>query len=219
MVINLIENICTFQGEGPDTGKRMLLLRFKHCDRICKWCDTLVKMRVQQEGQYTIEQLQTTLRQEQCGILITGGEPTFGDQLQQTIFMLNILDYPIANVETNGFQLHNLLESVDTKYNVKFIYSPKFFNERDLNQEVINFKRVYNDPRVYIKLVYDHDRLCRQFLDNIVLSYKMDPMRIFLMPQGKTKEELFKNAGVVFDTAEKYKVNFSSRTHLIYDFI
>ncbi len=217
MNIQLIECLITWQGEGPDTGKRMLLTRFKHCDRVCKWCDTLVKMRIHQAASFTTEYLQTTLNKERCGILITGGEPTFEDQLQQTIFMLNSLNYPIANVETNGYRLDELLTAVDRKHNVKFIYSPKFFTEDDLREERKILFRLCGDPRVYIKLVYEDNLLCREFLGRAV--DKIDPMRIYLMPQGKNKEELLKNSGIVFDAAENYKVNFTSRTHLIYDFI
>ena len=47
--INLIENIITWQGEGPDCGQRMLLLRFKECDRVeekrpCPWCYTCFRI-------------------------------------------------------------------------------------------------------------------------------------------------------------------------------
>ena len=39
------------------------------------------------------------------------------------------------------------------------------------------------------------------------------------MPEGKTREELINNSPKVFDVAEKYKTNFSSRDHIIYGFI
>jgi len=34
MSLRLIENMITWQGEGPNTGKRVILLRFKKCDRV-----------------------------------------------------------------------------------------------------------------------------------------------------------------------------------------
>ena len=217
--ISLIECIVTWQGESADCGRRMLLCRFKYCNRVCHFCDTLTKMRVQQEAQFSLGQLQKILNDEKCSLMISGGEPGFENQFAQTLLMLNSLIYPLANVETNGLRLSEFIKEVDPSKNIKFIYSPKFFSNTELEQELINFKRVYKDPRVYIKLVYEDNGLCNQFLDNIVFRYKMDPIRIYLMPQGKTKEDLYKNAGIVFDAAEKYKVNFSSRTHLIYDFI
>ena len=43
--INLIENFVSWQGEGPDSGQAMIILRFKNCNLNCPWCDTKVKMR------------------------------------------------------------------------------------------------------------------------------------------------------------------------------
>ena len=57
-----------------------------------------------------------------------------------------------------------------------------------------------------------------RFLD-FLTEIKFNNNRIFLMPEGKTREELINNSPKVFDVAEKYKTNFSSRDHIIYGFI
>ena len=43
--VKLIENFQSYQGEGPDMGQAMIILRFKTCNLKCVWCDTSVKMR------------------------------------------------------------------------------------------------------------------------------------------------------------------------------
>ena len=51
--VRLIENFCSFQGEGPDVGRTMVILRFKTCNLNCPWCDTKVKMRASNEATYS----------------------------------------------------------------------------------------------------------------------------------------------------------------------
>lgn len=219
--VKLIENFYSFQGEGPDTGKSMVILRFKQCDRVenkipCEWCDTLVKMRIQNEARYPIRDIQEGIQKKKCGILITGGEPTYGNNLLQTSALINQLEYPIANVETNGHLLLRLLDKAPRHKNIKFIYSPKLFSREDLSEGLDLVQIIKKDPRVYLKVVWDYLPLTKEFL------YKLgnfDNSRVFIMPEGKTKEELFRHAPDVFDLCEELKFNFSSRAHIIYDFV
>ena len=59
--VRLIENFVSWQGEGPDSGTTMIILRFKTCDRKCSWCDTSVKMRISSEAPYNLSDIQKTI--------------------------------------------------------------------------------------------------------------------------------------------------------------
>ena len=216
--VNLIECIVTWQGEGSDAGKRMLLCRFKKCNRVCKWCDTLVKMRVQQEASYELTHLQTIIDKHKCGLMITGGEPTYDDQYFFTKDLLEKLNYPYANVETNGHALKSLLDVVPRIKPVTFVYSPKFFTPVELDLEFAKTSKVYTDSRVIIKLVYQDTELIHQYLEYIEDLPGIHE-KVFLMPEGTTKDKLIENAGITFDAAEKYRFGFSSRDHIIYGFV
>lgn len=218
--VKLIECITTWQGEGIDAGKRMLLCRFKYCNRICNWCDTLVKMRVHQEASYELHQLQSLIDKHKCGLMITGGEPTFEDQYWQTKNMLTELIYPYANVESNGYNLKDLMDVIPRVKPITFIYSPKFFNEDELLLEIDRTKYLINDikdGRSIIKLVYQNNDVIHNYLEFLETLSIND--KIFLMPEGITREKLIENAAITFDAAETYKVGFSSRDHIIYEFI
>jgi len=220
--IKLIECLTTWQGEGPDTGKRMLLCRFKYCNKKCPWCDTLVKMRSSQETEVTIESLQKIINKEQVGLMITGGEPTLGRHIGDTIRLLSKLNYSIANVETNGFDLINLcdstlISSIANVEKIKYIYSPKIFNSTNLEKEIYQTKLFSKYFNIFFKVVYE-DRIeinkYLKFLSTLDIHQK-----VYLMPQGIDREELIRNAPKVFDIAEKYHFNFTSRTHLMFNFI
>ena len=217
-MVKLIECINTWQGEGADVGQRMLLCRFKYCNKKCPWCDTLVKMRALQEAEYSLVKLQEIIDEEKTGLMITGGEPTYSNQLDETITMLNVLKYPTANVETNGLGLLELIKLVDPDKSVRYSFSPKLFTEEDCTFAFDLAANVAYNPNVIIKLVVNEtDDITNLFLKELVNIFPVD--RIYLMPMGKNKEEMFTNAPHMFNLAEQYKTNISSRMHLVYDFV
>lgn len=229
--VRLIENFRTFQGEGPDSGRAMLLLRFKHCDQNCAFCDTKVKMRISEEGEYSLNSIQLQLDSNRLGLMITGGEPTFEPHYAQTMTLLNKLKYTVANVETNGCQLERLLKERNwTKTPVKFIYSPKILNEKSLYNSIQETNVLLGHPNVYIKILYLKngyvDRYCEWLIKeraeretyDISLIHSMDD-KIWLMPIGSDLMDQEDASADVMDACEEYRFNFSGRTHIMYNFI
>ena len=227
--VSLIENFVSWQGEGPDSGRRMIILRFKTCNKKCPWCDTAVKMRVSAEASYRIEEIQNTIYGTQAGIMVTGGEPTVEKHFNETVRLLTTLTYPIANVETNGYKLQELIRAVNALQPTKpihYIFSPKVFNDDDYDFAVKTVSELLYNKNVFFKVVYDRSLLLDDFLKELsyILSLSSQSQfnnseRVWLMPEGVTKEALLKNSEQVFDICEKYNFSFSSRNHIIYGFI
>jgi len=217
--VKLIECITTWQGEGPDSGQRMLLCRFKKCNRSCSWCDTLVKMRAEHAAVFHMTSLQNILNEEKLGLMITGGEPTIPTQIDETASMLNNLNYPIANVETNGFKLQELIGKIDStkNKNIRYIWSPKIFNAEDLKEAMSLLNDIIDFRSVYIKLVYENRMEVIEFLKEASGAGMNN--RIYIMPKGITSDELMGSAPNVFDVCEEYQVNFTSRQHIIFNFV
>jgi organic radical activating enzyme len=221
--VRLIENFVSWQGEGPDSGSTMIILRFKTCNRNCPWCDTSVKMRISSEAPYTLSDIQKTIDERAAGLLITGGEPTVPKHFDETVMLLNELNYPIANVETNGFNVAGLLEKIDERMKpVKVILSPKVFNQNDVHDYMDIMKKIKNHSKLYLKLVYEPDNdYSMVFLEYVAYTLKdmIRNQRVWLMPKGVTRSELITNSGPVFDACEKYNFNFSSRDHVMFGFV
>ncbi|HUU87208.1 MAG TPA: 7-carboxy-7-deazaguanine synthase QueE [Candidatus Glassbacteria bacterium] len=219
--VKLIENFVSWQGEGPDSGRAMAILRFKTCDRKCSWCDTAVKMRISAEAPYKISDIQKILYEAKAGILITGGEPTVARHFDECVMLLNELSYPVANVESNGHALLQLVKTVKPNDFIKYIYSPKIFNEKDLDLANELTENIVGFPNVHIKVVYEDNPLVIKYLDRLHEHYENLAWqhRIWLMPEGTTRTDLIRNAGMVFDACERYKFNFSSRSHIIFGFV
>ena len=218
--VKLIENFVSWQGEGPDSGRTMIILRFKTCNLKCPWCDTSVKMRISAEAPYKLEDIQQEIINTKAGILVTGGEPTVDRHMNDALSLLNDLDYPIANVESNGFQLEELINKTDPSKNIHFVFSPKFFTETDYSNAVEKSKRLLNYDSVYIKVVYENKDLVKNYLEWLKreVSYKQSG-KVWLMPEGITRSDLIRNSEEVFDACEKYRFNFSSRSHVIFGFV
>lgn len=230
--VKLIENFVSWQGEGPDSGRRMIILRFKTCNLHCPWCDTSVKMRISAEAPYKLKDIQETINNNNAGIMITGGEPTVARHYDEALSLLNNLDYPIANVESNGFNLLNLINDSPKSKTIHFMYSPKIFCDNDFAVAKKLTEKLFKYQNVYFKVVYeevDDDIEYTQDTPYYVKEYCMwlsekiknrnCSHRVWLMPEGVTRADLIKNSDVVFNAAEKYNFNFSSRNHLIYGFI
>ncbi len=218
--VKLIENFTSWQGEGPDSGRTTIILRFKTCNLKCHWCDTSVKMRVSAEAPYLISDIQKTIYEKRAGILVTGGEPTVPKHFDEACMLLNTLDYPIANVESNGFNLVELVKKTADFKPVKFMYSPKIFTDKHLASTKILSREMFKYDRVYFKIVWEDgwtDAYC-QWLSNEVEGTDV-ANRIWLMVEGVTRADLIRNSEKVFDACEKYKFNFSSRNHIIYGFV
>lgn len=225
--VKLIENFVSWQGEGPDSGRRMLILRFKTCNKKCPWCDTSVKMRITAEAPHKISDIQTSIYENKAGIMVTGGEPTVDRHFDECLSLLNDLVYPLANVESNGFRLDQLIDGVDPKKVVHYIYSPKIFTDADYDVAIEFIHRVaIRNPNVSIKLVYDGSKIMEDFMEELntglniqSFSQFLNSQKVWVMPEGTTGSQLIRNSEKVFDICEKYNFNFSSRNHIIYGFV
>lgn len=219
--VKLIENFVSWQGEGPDSGKPMIILRFKTCNLNCPWCDTSVKMRISAEAPYQLSDIQKTISEKNAGLLVTGGEPTVPKHFDECVSLLNELVYPVANVETNGYKLLELIDAVDKKKPVKFIYSPKIFTADDVKLAFSLTKSIFKYDNVHVKVVYQKSLLIDAYLDYLKANLPALGWnhRLWLMPEGTNRSDLIRNAGPVFDACEKYGAGFSSRGHIIFGFV
>jgi len=226
MQINLIECMKTWQGEGPDCGKKMLLTRFAECNLNCSFCDTRIKMDNCVAGDYSIFQIAKTIEDNNLGLMITGGEPTYGDNLGQTVSMLNSIDYTVANVETNGCNLVSLLSGINPDKNFKIMYSPKIFNDALFKTNLNLVKKIADNPKTFAKVYYKivvsntdgNNSNTHNFLVEMS-NFNIDMNKVFLMPMGTTISQMKESAVNLFDLAEKFNTNITSRSHLVFDYV
>ena len=220
--IKLVELANTWQGEGPDTGRQMVIARFKYCNLSCKYCDTQIKMKSSIEGSYSIDDINSALDKTQ-GLMITGGEPTLAageiHNLYATLEMAKYCKYQSLNIETNGCKIEDLLQDIEypNGTNVKIMYSPKIFTEKMYSSELEKVKKVISHPLVYIKVVADTTELTEKFIKEIS-KFDFARSKIYLMPLGVSIEEIQKNWEYCINLADECHTNLSTRMHIMNHF-
>lgn len=105
----LAEIFESLQGEGRNTGRPCVFVRFAGCNLACPWCDTDFSRR--------FELSLDDLLKEVCGyraksVILTGGEPTMQAGMPELVAALKENGFWIA-VETNGTNDADWLAFVD----------------------------------------------------------------------------------------------------------
>ena len=109
MTYALVEVFESLQGEGRNSGRPCVFVRFAGCNLRCPWCDTDVAKRFS----LTLEELLAEIAQYRPkSVVLTGGEPTLVAGMPELVAALKERGYWIA-VETNGTNEPDWLQFAD----------------------------------------------------------------------------------------------------------
>ena len=98
MTYDLVEIFESLQGEGRNTGRPCVFIRFAGCNLKCPWCDTDVSRRFS----LSLDELVAEAKGFRArSVVLTGGEPTTVDGMPEFVAALKREGFWIA-VETNG---------------------------------------------------------------------------------------------------------------------
>lgn len=222
----------TIQGEGRHTGEPATFLRLSECNLQCTWCDTpytwnfdgtpyvhddnVKYSRAEQQIKLTIGETIDTITQEKARrLVISGGEPMLQQKtLIELIQGLKAEDPDFkVDIETNGTVLPSdeMIELVDL-----FTVSPKLESsgntkhKREKPKALKRFAEIDNaDFKFVITEQTDIEDVLRYQSD-----YEIKPEKIWLMPEGRTKEQLDRHSVQVADLAIEYGFNLTGRLHI-----
>lgn len=109
MSYKLVEIFESLQGEGRNTGRPCVFVRFAGCNLACPWCDTDVGERFSMTLEELLNEIATYKAKT---VVLTGGEPTLIEGAPELVAALKKLGYYIA-VETNATVDADWLQFVD----------------------------------------------------------------------------------------------------------
>jgi organic radical activating enzyme len=224
----------TVQGEGRNIGRPVVFARLSGCNLQCSWCDTpytwafteglaekhdegKVYDREQEQIKITVgEAVDAISTLKLPRLVITGGEPM---TQQKGIVELakglraNNEDYWVE-VETNGTVVPKpeTVEAVD-----QFNVSPKLENSG--NSKAKRDKRPAMEAYVAsgkadFKFVVFGDEDLPEILE-LVDKYNIPPERVFLMPEGRTEEEVERHQKELVQLAIDNNFNVTTRLHVL----
>lgn len=94
----LVEVFESLQGEGRNSGRPCVFVRFAGCNLSCPWCDTDVKPRFEASLPELLDEIRAFRAKS---VVLTGGEPTLVAAMPELVAALKSEGYWLA-VETNG---------------------------------------------------------------------------------------------------------------------
>ncbi len=106
---DLVEIFESLQGEGRNTGRPCVFVRFAGCNLSCPWCDTDVTRKFSASLEELVAEI---VGLGTKSVVLTGGEPTIQEGLPELVAALKAKGYWIA-VETNGTNAPDWLSFVD----------------------------------------------------------------------------------------------------------
>lgn len=148
---------------GDFRGEDCLSVFFKHCNLIegvkldgtggetkpCLNCNVIRLMDNVLEGTVTNTDISEWINYNECGLLISGGEPTYGPNLIQTLAIINILNKEkckFVDVETNGYHMKRLVKEIKYDGPINIYLSPNFIDSDNLDYYIRIFNNIKTLP-------------------------------------------------------------------------
>ena len=219
------EVFSSIQGEGKYLGVPSIFVRTRGCNLYCSWCDSSFSSWDLEKPSCSIDDFLNILScfPQINHVVITGGEPCLSSCIEQLILMSKNRG-KIITIETNGTLTlcKEYMESVDlisissklknsSPADVELAqkhedrrYKPEVLRQWIENAKDFQFKFVISDSRK------DIDEITRIVIDNNIPWNK-----VYLMPEGKTEEELSQKRKEVVDLCISRGCNYSEREHII----
>lgn len=98
MDYDLVEIFESLQGEGRNSGRPAVFVRFSGCNLSCPWCDTDVRRRFSLPLDELMREVSVCRARS---VVLTGGEPTLVAGMEAFVAALKTAGFWVA-VETNG---------------------------------------------------------------------------------------------------------------------
>jgi 7-carboxy-7-deazaguanine synthase len=224
----LSEHFYTVQGEGKFTGAPSYFIRTSGCNLRCWWCDTPYTSHKPEGNLTSLDPLvEAVLASGARHVVITGGEPMlFPEQVAYLIDLLRAHSV-ISTVETNGTifdpTVRPDLWSVSPKLPSASPFAAPLTVEMSAAAEAIH-KRNHNEahvrrfieesPGVQFKFVITKPEDVEEVL-GFRDRHRVASSLVWLMPEGRTREEVVEKSQWVVEECKKHHFNFCMRVHTL----
>lgn len=213
----------TFQGEGPSTGRCCGFVRLGRCNLDCSWCDTPYTWDwkgkngtafdpSQELTKRTVASIVSELRPMLVGlVVVSGGEPMLQARSLDVLVRMLEAELIAVEVETNGTRPPSLPAWVDYNVSPKLAHSgcdPQLRYNPDVLDAFVELGR-----RSRFKFVVQQMRDLDE-VDVLVATHKIDRRCVWVMPEGRTVDELDQHMGVIADAVLDRRYNLTGRLHV-----
>lgn len=217
----------TVQGEGRFTGVPSIFLRLSGCNLRCAWtntngtmtkCDTPYSSYDPERNIKTVNELAAQIADIDCThVVITGGEPFMQKNLGALIDYLVTIGR-FVTIETNGTIYWNSpaqFMSISPKLSTSTYKEHPHFTRHDherFNRETLNLMMRNHDYQ--LKFVVNYERDLEEIEAMLEKLDFVDASKIYLMPQGVSREQFDSKLPWIVEAAKKRNWNVTDRLHV-----
>lgn len=216
MKIRVSETFYSVQGEGSLAGVPSYFVRTSGCNLRCWWCDTpYTSWKPEGYWRPVHEVLADALRSPAKHVVVTGGEPTiFPEALEYLVDGLRSAGMH-TTVETNGTRYLDRVRpdlwSVSPKLSSA---APKAGPEARTHASNLDPSEVAQfaacKTRVQFKFVAATEADVRE-VALYCSTYLLKPSSVWLMPEGRTRDEVLARAGYLAEQCKAHGWNLALR--------
>lgn len=214
--MRICEVFVSLQGEGDTVGRPALFIRVQGCPLDCEWCDTKYSLSFDEGESKSVGEvckiIEDFVKLDRGIVVFTGGEPLcYQNEISR---ILEVANPRLVEFETSGIYIP--IEPLE-KY--KFNVSPKLSNA-NLSGGTKIYQKIYSNLKHFLKLnsifkfVVSEEKDLEE-VSEIVNTYNLPKHRVFLMPQGKTPEELVKRSKFIIPFCLETGLNYSTRLQVM----
>lgn len=220
----------TLQGEGISQGMPAFFIRLGLCNLDCRWCDTPFtwdwtgKNGYAYSKQIELKRMSVDDVYHRCKtsdapnlIVVSGGEPMLQQRSLHTLATKLIADGHRIEIETNGTVMPtDAWEHLASTHDVHFNVSPKLWNSGVASQDAIKIdvlRRLYEMGATFKFVV--QAPACIMQVNEVTKEVGVLPQDVYLMPEGRTAQEVLDRLPRVFDDCVHYGYNLTPRMHVL----
>lgn len=220
----IVEIFSSLQGEGQHIGWPSVFLRFWGCNLRCRFdgveCDTPYAVHTEYDKavhKTPMEVMKEILLLAPTNIVFTGGEPLlYQDFIIELMMLLKNKDSNYtAEVETNGTialkgkKIINAINLFTVSQKLKSSNQPNTNEKTRINHQAL---QTFPHNKSYFKFVITK----KEDLEELSEFRRKHPkMKIYLMPEGRTREEIMNHMKEIAELCIKNNYRYSPREHIL----
>lgn len=212
----------SIQGEGSLTGTPSVFFRTSYCNLLCGWCDTPYTSHEPENKNILLTSALKEILSYDCDhVVITGGEPFVQKKkIEWLCQQLHNQDKHIT-IETNGTIYHPLIAdliscSPKTRNSMPSLDLVDEHSQRRHESIRVNYESFRKFTEEYdhqFKFVVSNNYDFNE-IDEIVKMSNVEPGCVFLMPEGRTKEEIINKEKWLVGQCVNRGYRYSDRLHV-----
>jgi len=219
--VRISEIFYSIQGEGRLIGLPSVFIRTSGCNLRCVWCDTPYTSWKPEGKDWSIEKiLRRVVRYPSRHVVITGGEPLLAPGIEELTEQLkrNGAHITIETAATIFKRVTCDLASLSPKLSNSTPWKKargkfaEMHESRRLNYAVM--QKFLDTYEYQFKFVIDQEKDFTEIREVLGHLDTVDPARVLVMAQGKTRKELRDKARWIVEFCKQAGFGYTPRLHI-----